>query len=485
MLVRALEQRPVVAQQLRSLRIQRRSDARGGAPPIAGGHIPYVGYAIHYGLEGPALLGALRAQLGDMFTLRLMGRHITFCLDKGMVEHLYEAPLEEVSFLEGLKFFPGFGTVITFDASGPENANVGLETLRRYLQPRVHGATEELDRELRGRLARLAHKPRLSLRADLGRAIAHMSACLLAGKDVANDDGFIEAVAEFDVATQRMTSALFAKRAMERATEARRRVEPFLRAAVAARRRADRSGAPRDFIEAMIDARDSQGNPLSDAVIASDVLGFMFATTANTPAAATMCLLRILDKPALLARVRAELDAVRRESGDVLDGTALKKLVLLSACMHEALRLYAPGIHLRMLTKDARVGGYALPRGTLVALSPYLLHRDPGVYSDPEEFDPDRFLDGPRLPRSKPPALHFVPFGRGLHACLGRTLAQAEVVLTLARVLSDYDLELLAPRRPLTLDWGTAGIAAPRHPVFARLTPRAARPPLGAEAMTL
>jgi cytochrome P450 len=472
LLGRAREATPLVQEALRSLVIHRAAQGRPDAPPLAGGHIPYIGYAVRYGLEGPELLRSLRASHGDMFALRLMGKHITFCLTHELIEHLYDAPYEEVSFLEALKFFPGFGTVVPFGASGPEDANVGLDTLRRFLAPRVYVATAELDGEVTSSLRKLARKPQLELRADLGRAIVQMSACLLAGTAVAHDDDFIEAMAAFDVLTHQMTKAVFTRRAVERACAGRERVEGFLRAAVAARRRTPAPDAPRDFIDAMLESRDPQGKSFSDAAIASDLLGYMFGTTANTPAAATMCLAHILQSQPLLTRVRRELDDVRTAHGDVLDAAALKKLTLLAACLNETLRMYAPGIHLRMLRRETKVGSYLLPKDALVAVSPYVLHHDDNVYTDPHLFDPDRFLDGPRLPASKPKALHFVPFGRGLHACIGRTLAHSEVLLTLARILSSYDVELLPPRRPLAPDWGTAGLATPKQPLFARLTPR-------------
>jgi cytochrome P450 len=473
LLARVLEDRPVLEQNLRSLLIHR-SAQRDDGPPLAGGHIPYVGYALRYGLEGPELLRALRAAYGDMFTLRMMGRHITFCLAEELVEHLYEAPYEELSFYEGLKFFPGISSVVPFGGTGPEHANVSLETLRRHLAPRVAGATEGLDREVTSCLEKLAQKPRLELRSELARPIVQMSTWLFAGEELAHDEAFIEAVACFDRATQHMMATVFVKRAVARAVAARERMEPFLQAAVARRRRAARPEAPADLIDALIDARDPAGRGFSDAVIAGELLGYLFATTINTPAAATMCLVRILRDPVLHTRVLAELDSVRG-AGESFDAAALKKLVLLNACLHETLRMYAPGIHMRLLLRDAQVGTHLLRKGTLVAVSPYVLHREPKVYSDPDEFDPDRFLKGPRLPHSKPPALHFVPFGRGLHACIGRTLAQSEVVLTLARLLSNYHVELLGPRQPLVVDWGTGGIATPKGPVFARLRSRQRR----------
>jgi cytochrome P450 len=119
-----------------------------------------------------------------------------------------------------------------------------------------------------------------------------------------------------------------------------------------------------------------------------------------------------------------------------------------------------------MLRREVRMGDYTLPSGALVALSPYALHHDPKVYDDPGIFDPDRFLEGPRRPAKKPSAMNFVAFGRGLHACIGRTLARAEIMLTVARVLTDWKPALVPFKKPLATNWATTGVAVPNQPVY-------------------
>jgi cytochrome P450 len=461
------ELRPRLGETLRSLAPRSTAPWRDDAPPLAGGLVPFLGYAVQYGLRGPEVLRELRARHGDVFTLRLVGKHITFCLSREAVEYLYEAPYEEVSFLDGIRQFRGFGTVIRLDVTGPEDANVGLDTLRRYLAPRVHEATAELDREVRLALAELAGTGMVELRSTLGGVMARASSALLMGPRLARDPDFIEAARAFDDATQRMAASLFSSRPLEHAARCRDRLQRHILNELA-RRRAEPARQPQDFMDAFMAARDAHGRPLTDAQLASDLVGYTFATTANTPAAFSMCLLQILRDPALRARVEQELRAVLAQSGDVLDTAALKRLTLLEACLHETLRIFSPGIHLRALRRDVRIGAFTLPAGALMAVSPYVLHRDPAAYDDPDVFDADRFLEGPRRPGKKPSAMSFVPFGRGLHACIGRTLARAEVMLAVARVLTDWKPALVPLTKPLVPNWATAGVATPNQPVYIR-----------------
>jgi cytochrome P450 len=460
--------RPHVGETLSSLAMRSTAPWGMDGPPLVGGFLPFFGYALQYGIRGPEVLRELRARHGDVFTLRMLGKHITFCLSREAVEFLYEAPYEEVSFLDGIRQFRGFGTVIRLDVTGPEDANVGLDTLRRYLAPRVHEATGELDRELRLALSELAGTEMVELRSTLGGVTARLSSALLMGPRLARDPGFIDAARAFDDATQNMVTSMLSPLPLQHAARCRDRLASHILNELA-QRRAEPMREPRDFMDVFRAARDANGRPLTDAQVASDLVGYTFATTANTPAALSMCLLQILRDPALRARVEDQLNEVLAQTGDVLDTAALKRLTLLEACLHETLRMFAPGIHLRALRRDVRIGAFTLPAGALMAVSPYVLHRDPNAYSDPDVFDPDRFLEGPRRPGKKPSAMSFVPFGRGLHACIGRTLARAEVMLTVARVLTDWKPSLVPLEKPLAANWATAGVAAPNQPVYIKL----------------
>ncbi len=95
------------------------------------------------------------------------------------------------------------------------------------------------------------------------------------------------------------------------------------------------------------------------------------------------------------------------------------------------MRLYPPAWLVTRRAREADVlGGRVIPEGALVILSPYLVHRDPKVWADPDRFDPDRFAGG--LPRGGDAAATYWPFGAGPRLCIGREFALLEGVLLLA-----------------------------------------------------
>lgn len=449
---------------LRSFLPQGKTKLLGSAPPLAGGYIPYLGYGLRYGNQGPELFRELKKRWGNVFTLRMVGKHITFGLDKDFVKQLYSAPHEKISFFEGLKQFRGFGTIIRFEATGPEGKNVGLKVLREHLAPRVKEASKELDQEVRDALSRLSEKGQLNLRTDLSTAIVQLTSYLLVGPRLARDPEFLATMSEFDEATHGMATSLFSQRPLERAALVRNRVVKHLCDELDKKRQEDPPDTP-DLLDCMLVARDSEDNPFTNEQIADELVGYLFGTTANTPAAAVMLMYHILQDPDLRRRVEEELQEVRQQCGDVLDFGALRKLKFLDACLNETLRLYTSGMHLRCLKQDTQMGPYLIPAGELVGTSPYVLHRDPSVYPNPDAFDPDRFLT------SKPPSLHFVPFGRGLHACVGQRLAKAEIMLVVARVFTDLQPSLVPLEKPFKVNWKTAGLACSHESLTVQVTP--------------
>jgi cytochrome P450 len=116
----------------------------------------------------------------------------------------------------------------------------------------------------------------------------------------------------------------------------------------------------------------------------------------------------------------------------------------------EALRLYPPVYGIGRRTGAAgTVGGHLLPAGSVVVVSPWVTHRHPRHWSDPDRFDPDRFAPEREAGRHR---YAYLPFGAGPRACLGSHLAMLEAVIATAVAVRDYRLE--TPRGPVALTTG-------------------------------
>jgi cytochrome P450 len=107
----------------------------------------------------------------------------------------------------------------------------------------------------------------------------------------------------------------------------------------------------------------------------------------------------------------------------------------------EAARLYPPIAAISRVAIEAdTLAGEAIPRGTLVVIAPYVLHRHRMLWSDPDVFDPTRFLDANR---SRIDRFSYLPFGAGPRTCVGSTFALEEATLILATIVKNFAMQLV------------------------------------------
>ncbi len=120
-------------------------------------------------------------------------------------------------------------------------------------------------------------------------------------------------------------------------------------------------------------------------------------------------------------------------------GAALTRLVYTRAVVSEALRLYPPVFTLARLANAAdRAGELVIPKGAVLLIAPWVLHRHRRLWRDPDAFDPSRFL--PDAPA--PPRFAYMPFGAGPRVCVGAQFALAEATLVLAHLVRSFRIAL-------------------------------------------
>jgi len=224
-------------------------------------------------------------------------------------------------------------------------------------------------------------------------------------------------------------------------------VEGPARRLIAARRAGAESARPSgDLLDVLLRARAQDGEPLTDGEICDEVATFMLAGHETTANALTWSLALLSAYPAARERLEEELAAVLADRDPAAADVA--RLPWATAVVSEALRLYPPAWTIeRDALADDDVAGTPVPAGSMVAISPYLVHRHPAFWPDPAGFDPRRFLPG----RSDTATRHryaFIPFGGGRRACVGASFAELETVLVLATIARRFRLELTARGMP-------------------------------------
>lgn len=193
-----------------------------------------------------------------------------------------------------------------------------------------------------------------------------------------------------------------------------------------------------DLLGLLLRSADAEGG-LSDTEVRDELVTLVIAGHETVASALSWTLLLLADHPAEQALVHAELDEVLpgRRAPAWADLPALRYT---RAVVDEALRLFPPAwVITRRAVVDDEVCGVTMPAGTLVILSPWLLHRRAADWPAPLAFDPSRFA-GPATPRRGA----YLPFGAGPRLCIGRDFALVESVLALAALLRAHRVSLPA-----------------------------------------
>ncbi|APR75926.1 cytochrome P450 [Minicystis rosea] len=220
-----------------------------------------------------------------------------------------------------------------------------------------------------------------------------------------------------------------------------------------------------DLLSTLLAARDPEtGEGLSDRELREQVMALFTAGTETTASALTSTFYLLDRHPDVERRLHAEADAVlhgraaRHEDLEALDYT--------TRVFTETLRLYPPGWILTRRTNAAvDLGGHRVPAGATILFSPYALHRDPEFFTDPERFDPDRWLPD----RAKAvPRFAMLPFSAGQRKCMGDTFAMNMATIILATLAGRWRLRSGADTKVRSIAKMTLSVEATPMRVEAR-----------------
>ncbi|WP_052238491.1 cytochrome P450 [Mycolicibacterium setense] len=210
------------------------------------------------------------------------------------------------------------------------------------------------------------------------------------------------------------------------------------------RRQAAGNSSTTDFLGLLLSAQDeTTGHKLTRSELLEQSLTFLGAGHETT--ASAMAWFWHLMSQNLEARDRLldEIDTVLEGRIPTVDD--IDQLPWTRACFSEATRIHPPVyVSMRRATADDDLNGRYIKRGTIIIVLTHRLHRNPDVWSDPERFDPTRFLPGAGTDR---PKAAYVPFGGGRRICIGSQFAMMEGTLIAARTSQRFVLDAVPGHR--------------------------------------
>ncbi len=203
-----------------------------------------------------------------------------------------------------------------------------------------------------------------------------------------------------------------------------------------------------DFIGMLVNARHrGTGAPMGERELIDEVMTLIIAGHETAASTLNSAWYLLSQHPDAQARLHAEIDTAPQQ--DVQDLAATEALPYTRAVLTETLRLY-PAVWLlsRKTIGPDVLAGYTIPAGVDVLLSPYLIHRHPRFWSEPEAFRPGRSEFAQETAR---PPLAYVPFSAGPRHCIGESMALFEMCVHLYKVARRYRL-IYEPGRPMELE---------------------------------
>lgn len=234
----------------------------------------------------------------------------------------------------------------------------------------------------------------------------------------------------------------------------------------------------KDFLWFLLNWKDEEDAkiPLTLTGLKALLMDMLVGGTDSSSNTIEFAMAEIMKKPSVLRKVQQELETVVGKD-NIAEESHIPKLPYLQAVMKESLRLHPPVPLLipHCPSATCTVGGYMVPKGSRVFINVWAIHRDPSIWRDPLEFDPDRFLHCEDNYNGHD--FNYFPFGSGRRMCVGILMAERMVLYSLATLLHSFDWKLPeGEEMDLTEQFGI--VMRKKKPLMAVPLPRSSDPRL-------
>ncbi|KAK4393451.1 cytochrome [Sesamum angolense] len=212
----------------------------------------------------------------------------------------------------------------------------------------------------------------------------------------------------------------------------RERMDSFLQGLIDEHKRYNGGNS---MIDHLISMQESEPEYYTDVIIKGIIMVMLLAGTKTSASTMEWAMAALLNHPQKLDKARAEIDNLVGYNR-LVNESDLSKLSYLQNIISETFRLFpaAPLLVSHEASADCKLGGYDIPKGIIVQVNAWAIHRDPRVWDDPTTFNPERFEEAGEVGPTK-----LLPFGMGRRSCPGNGLANRVVGLTLASLIQCFE----------------------------------------------
>lgn len=439
------------------------------APARLSREYPVFGHMAEF-LRNPfELLKRARAKGEELITLRLLHQDIVLVSGPEAHEAFFRAPDDQLCRREAYKLMtPIFGEGVIFDASpkrGQEQIRMSMRMLR---DQRMRGYPPIISDELTKLVSHWGESGEEDILELMKEATIYASSRCLIGDEfrAGMSEEFHELYGHLEKGINPLAYIYpnaplpsFRRRDLSRQSLVER-------VGAIIERRQQSGDVPDDGLQSLLDARYRDGESLSPDIVTGILIAIMMAGHHTSAGTAAWTILELARRPDLLARVRAEVDAVFVRDGE-LSYQGLRQMTLLHDVLKEVLRLHPPLIFLfRKVLRPFEYNGKVVPAGSFLCASPGVSGRAEEIFPHADVFDPDRYARDDIHPFA------WIAFGGGKHKCTGNAFGLLQLKTIAATLLHQYDFSLSQPTETYEDDYERATVM-PKQPFKLRYRKRA------------
>ncbi len=423
-------------------------------PPFASGGLPLLGHAWAYHKDRDALLRRGYEEQGPVFALRLVNQPVAVVVGPEYHATFFGETDHKLTMDKPYRFIRAIFGDLAF-LSSPETYQKQRHIIHApFRRTKMLAYARIMEERTRRWLDGLPDEGEMELTSAISHLVQDIAGYALMGKHFQESVGreFWDLYADLSAALDPLIPPHWPLPKFRRRDRAKARMVDILRPLIKERR--VHPDEYDDFFQDFANAAYKDGTPLNDDEIISLVLGFNFAGHETTAGQAAWTIILLLQHPDYLARVREEIDT-HLPADAPIDGEHMRQLSHILWALRETERMRpSADVLMRYVEEDVAFGDYVVPQGWLVQTTAAISHFLPGVFTNPEQYDPLRFAPGRE--EDKQFRFSLIGFGGGTHKCAGMNFANNEMMIITALLFRAFDIELLTPNPRILHGMGAA-----------------------------
>eukprot|EP00761_Pharyngomonas_kirbyi_P012328 gb/GECH01012355.1/.p1 GENE.gb/GECH01012355.1/~~gb/GECH01012355.1/.p1 ORF type:complete len:507 (+),score=122.90 gb/GECH01012355.1/:1-1521(+) len=441
----------------------------GKTPPVWSSSIPVVGTLKDFAKSPVQFVLDGRKRYGDVFTANIFGYRLTFLTHASANDIFFNASDDDVDIQSVYRFVvPVFGKGVVYDAP----SHIMLQQLKFVTSglsaKRYPHFIDIFEKEAKNYFSRWGNEGEVDMFNSMSELIINTAAHTLHGHEIRSkleDSQFAELYHNLDGGLDALTflAPWIPTKAARKRDEARAVVAKTFENIIAARRSSDKPKSD-DLLQTLIDAKYKDGRRVPDNEIIGILIASLFAGQHTSSITSTWTALLLIHHPDKLAKVMEEQRELMEQFGGTVGWDHLKHMKYLEYCIREALRMFPPLILLMRKVQNPRTwNGITIPEDDILVTSPAAHHRVENTFTNPDEFDPERF--SPERAEDKKYSYTFISFGGGRHKCVGENFAILQIKSLLTILFRDFEFEPVSPLPSVCYD---SLVATPKKPCLVR-----------------